>query len=141
MIAWDTSALISAYFSAEAGHGAAQRLLTGKSTQHGSQLLLLEMCSAVSRRLGRDRRKADAVLTLVRSHLKQFALVPLDSGALERAESLILRHRLRSADALHLAAALDTRRWMGGGRLRFITADREQAAAARAEGLAVLIPA
>jgi predicted nucleic acid-binding protein len=66
-------------------------------------------------------------------------LIELDAPrALARARALCEAHRLRALDAIHLAVALAERDELGGeGELVFVTRDADQAAAARAEGLAV----
>ena len=56
----------------------------------------------------------------------------------DQAMRLADHHRLRGYDAIHLAAALlvrDALRAQGITELTFVTADLEQATAARAEGL------
>jgi hypothetical protein len=140
MIFWDTSALVAAYLREDPGHARARSLLTGKDVSSASTLLRTEAVAAVVRRLGADRRLGQAVLALVRGQLRAFVLVPVSADVLARAERLILRHRLRGADAVHLASALESRALLGRAGLRFATSDGEQAAAARAEGLRVLDP-
>lgn len=49
---------------------------------------------------------------------------------------LLTRHRLRAADAIHLATAIVA--MDGPDGVQFITRDRDQADAARAEGFEVL---
>jgi len=49
-----------------------------------------------------------------------------------------VEHHLRSADALHVAAAFLLSKELGRG-LRFVTSDVEQAAAARSEKLRVIL--
>jgi predicted nucleic acid-binding protein len=75
---------------------------------------------------------------MLEDHLKHFDLIPVDQAQLEVAVRLIRKHRLRSADAIHLAGALVLARELGRGRVRFATADVPQAVAAKAEGLKVV---
>ena len=67
-------------------------------------------------------------------------LTPMSEPDIGLSLKLIRRHSLRGADAVHLAAALLLSKERGNRKFRFITADAEQAAAARAEGLRVLEP-
>lgn len=65
-------------------------------------------------------------------------MIPFDgSPTLARARELVLAHRLRTLDAIHLAVAdLDARRLAEPDLdLHFATRDADQAAAARALGL------
>ena len=82
------------------------------------------------------RQECDARLNSFRLDLeRQYRLVDADDDAYLQAQQLVLRHPLRSLDALQLASALAgvTR----GLDLQFWTADRQQATAAEAEGLDV----
>lgn len=72
------------------------------------------------------RRLADALWA-------RLVVITPDSRVLEAAAALAWRRALRSADAIHLASALDPRM----PRTQFVTFDRRLADAARAEGLGV----
>ena len=63
-----------------------------------------------------------------------FGVVEVDAALTEHAASLAIEHDLRTLDALHLAAALV----LPSTDLTFVTWDRRQHAAARAEGLLLL---
>jgi len=144
----DTSALVRAYFADEARHGHLRRLLLeGQDPVVTSELARLELTSAASaaERAGRidrvgpllERFDADCgdqgPLALVR-------LVPERTFA--GARRLLLSHRLRSLDALHLASALDLRAQLTddntGDDVVFVSEDADQARAARAEGFELL---
>lgn len=57
------------------------------------------------------------------------------------AANLVWKHRLRGADAVHLATALNVRGWLPKeSEFYFVGSDRAQNAAAAAEGLEVLDP-
>ena len=58
-------------------------------------------------------------------------------GHLKEATRLIKTYSLRAADALHVASALILRKELGRRSIAFLTADREQAHAARSERLKV----
>lgn len=137
MIFWDSSALVKAYAADERDHGKARSLLTGRGPHAGSLLLAAEATSAVVRWAGL-RRPREQILPLLKQHLERFHLVPMDADQAAAAVAVILRHRLRGADGVHLAAALTLARAAGRRELRVATADAELARAARAERLRVI---
>lgn len=63
-----------------------------------------------------------------------FAIVEVDQALVEQAAAVAIKHDLRSLDSLHLAAALV----LPGEDLAFVSWDRRQRTAARAEGLELL---
>jgi len=137
MIFWDTSALVRCYEPAAKGHARARNMLL-REKHIACGLIQVEAVSAVVRRLGKDKRKARALLETIEEHLGHFVLLPLGDDLLERAAALALKHRLRAADSIHVAAAQMLARDLGRRSFRVATADVEQAAAARAEGLRVI---
>jgi predicted nucleic acid-binding protein len=134
---WDTSALIRCYAPLESGHAKAMNFLLAEKRHRASAFIVPELVSAVVRRLGRDRRNRNALLKTIGGHVAYFDLVQVDEEHLEGATRLIKAHSLRAADALHLASAIILSRGLGMRRIPFVTADGEQAAAARAERLKV----
>jgi predicted nucleic acid-binding protein len=69
------------------------------------------------------------------------SLIPV-TGCMELAAELVERHRLRVADAVQLAAAIQTRgRMPSAARFLFVSDDVAQCRAAASEGLEVLRPA
>lgn len=135
---FDSSAVLKRYLQE---HGAirARRLMRRYSTV-SSVLTPLEVLSAMTRRQAAGEMDKTA-LELARENLKDDAksweLIPVEELLLQRAETVILRSRLKTVDAVHLASALSVE----GHRsqhLPFITADQRQAAAARAHGLEVI---
>jgi hypothetical protein len=76
---------------------------------------------------------AVSALRSFRSEWPAFGVIEIDQQLVERAAELALAHRLRSLDALHLAAAL----LLPGDELAVATWDRRLHAAASAEGLTV----
>ena len=138
----DTSALVRAYFADEVRHEERrEQLLGGSGPVVTSELARLELTGAVvaAARAGRigaagpllDRLDADCgdqgPLALIR-------FVP--EQALEEARRLLLAHRLRSLDALHLAVASSLRAVLAD-EIVFVSDDADQAVAARAEGFAI----
>lgn len=138
MIFWDTSALVKCYFKGETAHERAWNLLLGKEGRLASVLLRVEAASGLVRKHLPSRRRAEAALSVLSEHLGWVGLIGLDDSQVERATELVRKHALRGADAIHLAAAVQMARDLGTMRLRFVTADGEQAKAARAEGLRVI---
>jgi len=68
-----------------------------------------------------------------------YHVTAVDGSVQGEAERIIFAHPLRAADALHVAGALAVDRNLrpDGESIEFVTADRRQAEAARAEGLDV----
>ena len=85
----------------------------------------VETMRAVSIAAGTTAAKA------VRREWPAFGVIEVDEALAEHAASLAIEHDLRTLDALHLAAGLV----LAGTDLTFVTWDRRQHAAARAEGL------
>jgi predicted nucleic acid-binding protein len=141
----DPSALVRAYFADEPEHQALRALLLeGDDPVVTSELSRVELASAV-RAAGRARR--------FRGWQRLLARIDADCGdegpvvlialrpevVVEAAYSLVLVHRLRTLDAVHLAVALEECPALAGGEqdVVFVTRDEDQAAAAGALGLAV----
>jgi predicted nucleic acid-binding protein len=106
-----------------------------------ARLASVELASGFSRKV-RDGTATpsdrDRVWRLFRTHWRsQYEIVSLTEVVYRRAERLLFRHPLRAADALHLASALVAARSRPESGFQFWTADRRQAQAAAAEGLAV----
>jgi predicted nucleic acid-binding protein len=134
---WDTSALIRCYAPLEPGHARARNFLLAERGHRASAFIVPEVVSAVVRKLGRDKRNREALLKTIGEHLAYFDLVTIDEEHLKVTSRLIRSHFLRAADALHLASAILLARGLGKRRMPFLTADAEQARAARAEKLKV----
>jgi len=142
----DTSALVKRYWPEQGtdavdeifGHPAASdRLVT-------SFLTILEATSAVHRLTTSGRfadALADEILARVRRDLEELVTVwPLDNVVGAQAIQVIEQHRLRSADAIHVATALAIASADSGRFLVMVSADREMCSAARSAGLRVLNP-
>ncbi len=140
----DTSAILRAYFAGEQDHAVLRALLLeGEGPVVTSEIARVEMASAVRAaaaggRLPRWRRllaRIDADCGEA-GPITLLALRP--EIVLPTAYSLVLGHRLRTLDALHLAVAFEECPALaGGGEIAFVTRDRGQAAAAAAVGFAV----
>lgn len=140
----DTSALARLYLADEPDHAALRRLLLDSDEQIvTSEVSRLELTSAVcgAERAGRIADR-DEVLTRIEADCLRGGSVHLLSLRPERtfptAQRLLLEHRLRTLDAIHLAVALeDAPAFAGSEEVVLVTRDDDQAAAARALGLAV----
>jgi predicted nucleic acid-binding protein len=139
----DTSALVKRYDPHEPGGSEVRALLEGAKAVLVSSLAIVEAVSAfrIKERQGvfTPEEVHLAVEALEAHAALQYRSVPPRPPVLREAKRLLLRHKLRAYDALHLATALVVAR-VGGlhpQELPFWTADEEQAKAAEAEGLAV----
>lgn len=100
----------------------------------------VEVASAIARRAREARTDVERQLAK-RAKVEaerafrspKFRVMPPREAIFDAATELVFRHRLRAADALQLAAALDLQRDLPGPRFR--CADLRLADAARAEGL------
>lgn len=138
----DTSALLRAYFADEPDHaGLRAMLLEGGEPVVTSELARMELASAVraAATAGRLRRwrgvlarfdadcQDDGPIALLR--LRPEVVLPT-------AYELVLKHRVRTLDALHLAAAVEECPALAPGEaVVFVTRDANQAATAVALGL------
>lgn len=103
---------------------------------------LIEVTSAIVRRHAHQQvanEATAAVLTTLGTDYKGFIEVHLGQIVHDLAMALTTRHRLRGADAIHLAAAVAYAR-RSTDRTVVVTSDLELIAAAQAEGLATLDP-
>lgn len=145
---YDSSALVKRYI-AELGSGWVRRQ-TGRDAGHLSITIVLsgpEIIAAVVRRARgghlsqRDERRA--VLSFRQDWRSLFFVVSVDQRIVNRAMDIAESHGLRGYDAVHVADALviqHDQQIRGLDDLTFVSADREQLAAAAAEGLAVEDP-
>ena len=140
MIYFDTSALAKKYFINEKGHGKILKIL--KANPHklfSSALTYIEALSALTRRKHEIRDYDEAIITL-KDDWDAFSVWAISDEILTSAAGLITRHRLRSADAIHLATALSIRQHMKETPL-FVCNDADLGQAAEKEGLSVVDPA
>jgi uncharacterized protein len=141
----DPSALVKRYI-AEAGSQWVRRQTALRS---GNEIFLSALAGPeVTASLARAVRGRRVTARLLRpllgafkSHLaNRYQVIELDGAIMSESMRLAETHGLRGADAVHLAAALavDRRRRADSAPSRtFVSADREQQAAARLEGLTV----
>jgi len=140
----DSSALLRAYFRDEDDHESLRRLLleSGELVVT-SELARVELASAVRSASDagriRDRTALERRIEANYGPGGPLILLELDRlTVLPTAHRLVREHRLRTLDAIHLAVALeDARTLADGAAVVLVTRDADQAAAARALGLAV----
>ncbi|HET7044679.1 MAG TPA: PIN domain-containing protein [Gaiellaceae bacterium] len=142
MIYADTSAIVRSYFVDEAEHEELRALLLSGDRVVSSELARVELASAAAAALRAGRlRRSDRLLSRFDAEWRNdglLTLLDLDPAlVLPHAYRLVLQHRLRTLDAIHLAVALDAARALAVDELVFVSRDVDQAAAASALGLAV----
>ena len=139
----DTSALVRRYDRSEPG---ASRVRAICAPAQGHTLIVahiasVEVASALARKV-RDRtiRVADRtrLWRLFQAHWHdQYQVIALTEDAYIHAERLLFRHTLRALDAIHIGCALVVAAALPQIAFEFWTADKQQADAARNEGLTV----
>jgi predicted nucleic acid-binding protein len=132
---FDASALARRYVR-EAGSASIRRQLRrgGIAT---SRLSAIEVASALARRAREGAFTAadrDRALRALNADLAAWILVELTAELTAEAQTLLVRHRLRSGDAVQLASCLHLQRETGE-RIPFAAFDDRLTTAARAEGL------
>lgn len=130
-LVFDPSALVKRYLE-ERGRDVVQALLAEATQVAVAAHCKAEIVSAFARNLHDGAMAGSEVqrlLALVQADFDDFERVELDRRVEAQTLQLLLQHRLRAMDALHIAAASQA------GADLFITADRRQAAAAQASGL------
>jgi predicted nucleic acid-binding protein len=135
---FDTSAFVKLLVS-EPGSDEAVRVWGTAGVLVASTLLYPEVRAAVARARRDDRlssRGAKETVALVHDLVDHIGFVAATDSLLWRAGDLADKHGLRGFDAVHLASAAHV-----GPDTTLVTADFAMATAARAEGMAVLVPA
>lgn len=135
---FDTSALAKRYVR-EKGTIEVRRLLR-KYRILSSSVMPIELLSALTRRHG-QKELSGPDYTAILSRMKQdrafWELIELTPAVLARAEETVLRLKVRTLDAIHVASAAMFRDSTGRS-LPFITSDERQVAAAEECGLEVI---
>jgi predicted nucleic acid-binding protein len=140
----DSSALVRAYFADEPDHAELRALLLEqRQPVVTSEITRLELASAVraASAAGRISRVKDLLARIDGDLAEDGVLSAIDLRAeviFPAAYRLILEHRLRPLDAIHVAVcAEDCPSLAGDDEITFVTRDADQAKAARALGFAV----
>lgn len=129
----DTSALVRRYVRTS-GHGLVTEAMAEDRVWCASALARAEALQAMHQ-LAVTPGQHDALWSALRSDWELFHIVPVDDRCLARAVEIGAAYRVRSTDAIHLAAA---------DRLpqpvRYLTFDRRQIPAAAGLGFEVIAP-
>jgi predicted nucleic acid-binding protein len=107
-----------------------------------SELGRIEVMAAIARRhaeAGFPLETTGNAFAAVRTDFAGFHQVPVSAEVLATAESLVLRHRLRGADSIHLTSAMCFRDAIAEP-VAMVACDTELLRAAEAEGFAGLDP-
>lgn len=131
MLFLDTSALLKRYV-AEDGTSLVLDLMEREAEWFASALAYAETQITICRMGYGDRFEAQGRARLA-TDWERFRVVPVDSRCLADAAGIGCTHKVRTLDAIHLAAAERL-----PGPLTFLTFDRRQATAARAMGIEVV---
>ena len=135
-----TSAMIKRYIREEQSDRVHDLLDARDAVIFAGQLVRTELASALGRRVREASISQEQAGVLMRRYLaeerRDYNAIALTEQIQFTAERLLFRHALRAADAVHVANALELRVSIAEP-LVFLTADRRQADAAEAEGLAV----
>ena len=133
---FDTSALLKTYV-VERGSDFAKQLILDASKIAVSVLVEPELISSLNR-LRREGLLVDSDYAQMRSvilnDLDTFEVVPLSRSIVDGANTLLERHNLRGADAIHLASAVFCR------AENFVTSDKRLRIAAASAGFVVVDP-
>jgi predicted nucleic acid-binding protein len=139
----DSSALVKRYV-AETGSGWIQSLAepTAGHTLFIARITWVEVLSALARRQREAAAPPEDVAATVHQFRydldTQYQVIELDQALIELAGEMVLRHPLRTYDAVQLAAAWRVQSGLiqaGGPALTFVSADARLLAAAQTEGL------
>jgi predicted nucleic acid-binding protein len=135
---FDTSALIKRYVLEAGSQHIAQYFAprTGQTIVFVSVLTYVEVIAALSRRLPAPPQ--GILQVFLADYQRGMQKIPITDAVIERAADLAQVHRLRAADAVQLASALQVAAVVPTALL--LTADAEMVAAAQANGLQVENP-
>lgn len=132
-LALDTSALVRRYVRTS-GHGLVTEAMDDDPTWCASSLAHAETLQALHQLAG-SQRQHDRLWSSFRDDWDRTHAIPVDERCLARAVEIGAAFRVRSVDAIHLAAADRLPR-----PLRYVTFDRRQIPAADALGFEVIAP-
>jgi len=142
----DTSALVKRYRT-EQGAGVVEVLLSDPLPEDRfflSFLSVIELTSGILRLArGRQLREetASEILARFRGDIRTlFRIWPLNEEVAADALSQVEEHRLRSADAIHLATAQKIASLASGATVVMVSSDQELLDATHATGLVILDP-
>lgn len=135
----DSSSLVKLYLE-EAESALVREWVDAAEAVATSRVAFPETLSALVRRRNEgdlDTPTFDRLREAFDVDWPSFVLMPVKERA---AGELVVKHLLRGFDAVHLAAALDLRALLNSDDVVFSSFDNRLVAAARAAGIAVLVP-
>ena len=142
----DTSALVKRYRT-EQGTEVVEELLANPSPDDRffiCFLSIIELTSGVLRLATGGQLRGDTanrILARFRLDVRElFRVWPLNEQVAAEAVTVAEQHKLRSGDAIHLAAAQQIAGAASGAQVVMVSSDRELVDAAQAAGLAALDP-
>ncbi|HSP03000.1 MAG TPA: type II toxin-antitoxin system VapC family toxin [Acidimicrobiales bacterium] len=133
LLAIDTSALLRRYVRTS-GHGLVTEAMAESDTWCASALARTETLQAMHA-VAVTPGQHDALWSALRADWERFHVVPVDDRCLARAVDIGATFRVRSTDAIHLAAAERL-----PAPVRYLTFDRRQIPAAAGLGFDVIAP-
>jgi uncharacterized protein len=146
LIYLDTSVVVKRY-RREPGTDFMDALLQNPSrsnTFYTSFLSVLELTATIMRLIGGTQLTEETgqeILRQFRRDLREgYVLLPLDNDTIGKAISVVQDHKLRSADAIHLATAIDIFATDSTSQHVFITSDHELLSAAQIQGMTTIDP-
>jgi predicted nucleic acid-binding protein len=134
----DTSALAKRYIIETGSRWVIQWIepTTGNTTAI-SKLTFVEMRSVLARRVREQfltPTQANLLWTDFTAHvISEYIVVTVDDRVIQRAETLVAHHSLRTLDAIQLSSALEAQLLLSNLFI-FVSADNNLLAAAKAEG-------
>ena len=139
IVYFDTSALVKRYL-VETDSPAIETLWNNASRAVASEILYDEMAATFARKkreMPDDLEAIERAHALFRAEWLSMRRMAVNDDIHRTVEDLLLRHRLRGADAIHLASAVLIRDLLQDS-VTFACADVALVNAARAEGLTVV---
>lgn len=133
ILAIDTSALVRRYVRT-AGHGLVTEAMLDDQVWCASALARAETLQALHQ-FALSPRQHDELWSQLRTDWDHFYSVPIDDRCLAQAVEIGATFRVRSTDAIHLAAAARL-----PGPIRYLTFERAQIPAAASLGFEVVAP-
>ncbi len=144
-IYFDSSGLVKRYDPNESGSAAVVTLLNSSQRIFTSALTQIEVISAFRlKERGKAFSAADVLqaVAVFEAHLKtQYDLIASNTDTYTDAKRSLLTYKLRAYDAMQIATALTIARVakIPIAQIEFYTSDSDQAVAAKAEGLTVVL--
>ena len=138
----DSSAWVK-YYLVEQGSEWVSRFLAKSPRCAVHELAVIEVAATILRRHQSQqagRELSQQTVAEVNRHFQGFLAIPFTALSLESIQTVLFRHRLRGADAIHLAAVLWLTSQLKSEPVTLVASDAELLRAALAEGIATINP-